>query len=87
MFGVAAFFRRDAVKIEGGAESYRRSSENGFDVTFHFCGNCGSTVYWEPKRKPGSVAVAVGCFSDPNFLPPSQSVFEEHKHPWFSLDL
>jgi hypothetical protein len=85
VFGVAAFFPRDKVTIDGVACTYRRSSDNGFDVTFHFCGTCGSTVFWEPKRKPESIAVAVGCFADPHFPRPSKSAFDEHRHEWFSL--
>jgi hypothetical protein len=31
---------------------------------FHFCPSCGSTVYWEPARKPDMIGVAVGAFAD-----------------------
>ena|SRR5215813_6200009 len=86
-FGVAAFFPRDRVTIKGVASAYRRVSDKGSEVIFSFCGTCGSTVYWEPQRKPDSIAVAVGCFAEPEFPAPSQSVFEEHKHAWFSLEL
>jgi len=46
-------------------------SPNGFDVTFHFCAGCGSTVFWEPQRKPEMIAVAVGAFADQAFPPSS----------------
>lgn len=85
--GVAAFFLRDAVAIGGISSVYRRSSDKGTEIIFHFCGTCGSTVYWEPQRKPDSIAVAVGCFAEPSFPRPSQSVFEEHKHAWFFIEL
>jgi hypothetical protein len=61
--------------------------EQGFEVVFHFCQTCGSTVYWEPERKPGLIAVAVGCFGEPGFPMPSKSVFTEHQHPWLSLSI
>jgi hypothetical protein len=83
-FGLAAFFDRGAVEIEGSATSFLRSSEAGAEVMFHFCGTCGSTVYWEPRRKPEVLAVAVGCFADPGFPPPSKYVYGEHRHPWVS---
>ena len=51
-------------------------------VTFYFCPHCGSTVYWEPRRKPEIVAVAVGAFADPAFPAPSQAVYAEHRHIW-----
>ena len=84
-FGVAAFFPREAVTIKGTGSTYQRLSDEEFEVRFHFCGTCGSTVYWEPQRKPDAIAVAVGCFAEKDFPRPSRSVFEEHKHPWFSL--
>jgi len=61
---------------------YRRSSDSGFPVTFHFCPDCGSTVFWEPERMPDRIAVAVGCFADPSFPAPSQSVWSERRHAW-----
>jgi hypothetical protein len=44
--------------------------------------HCGSTVYWELRRKPEMVAVAVGAFADPAFPAPSQAVYAEHRHIW-----
>lgn len=81
-FGVAAFFRRSDVEPKGRAQSFMRTSDSGHPVTFHFCAVCGSTVYWEPHRKPEMIAVAVGAFADPAFPPPSQAVNEKHRHPW-----
>jgi hypothetical protein len=83
-FGIAAFFDRANVEVAGNASHFTRPSEAGFEVMFHFCGTCGSTVYWEPRRKPGSIAVAVGCFADPQFPAPSKVAYEQHRHPWVS---
>ena len=84
-YGIGAFFDREMVAPEGRASVYRRASDSGFAVTFHFCPDCGSTVYWEPERKPELVAVAVGAFADPAFPAPSQSVWEEWRHPWVAV--
>jgi hypothetical protein len=58
-----------------------RPSDSGFSVAFHFCPHCGSTVYWEPRRKPDTIAVALGAFGDPSFPGPTQSVWTERGHP------
>jgi len=84
-YGIAAFFRREAVESKGRARRYMRSSDSGYEVTFHFCPDCGSTVFWEPHRKVDMIAVAVGAFADPAFPPPSQAVYEEHRHPWIGI--
>jgi hypothetical protein len=73
------------VTPQGRASTYRRPSDSGFSVTFHFCPDCGSTVFWEPTRKPESIAVAVGAFADPSFPAPTQSVWNERRHPWVSF--
>jgi len=73
-FGIGAYFSRDAIQTEGNFRSYRHKSDGGLAVQFHFCPVCGSSVFWEPKRKPDTVAVAVGSFGDPIFPAPSQSV-------------
>ncbi|MGO4129712.1 GFA family protein [Inquilinus sp. YAF38] len=81
-YGATAVFRRDDVGVEGPSRSYERPSDSGFPVSFRFCPTCGSTVVWEPRRKPDVVAVAVGAFADPGFPAPTQAIFAEHRHPW-----
>ncbi len=81
-FGVAAFFFRKRIDVSGAYESYRRSSDAGFSIDFHFCRRCGSSVFWEPSRKPDMVAVGVGSFGDPGFPEPSQEVYTEWRHGW-----
>jgi hypothetical protein len=41
-FGIAAFFSREVVSIQGDSTSYDRPSDSGFLVSFHFCPRCGS---------------------------------------------
>ena len=81
-FGIAAFFPRSDVALEGEAVRYSRMSDSGFPVHFSFCPRCGSTVYWEPERKAESIAVAVGAFADPHFPPPAKAVYDQHRHAW-----
>jgi hypothetical protein len=84
-YGVAAFFRREDIELQGATRSYTRQSDSGHPVTFHFCPECGSTVFWLPHRKPEAVAVAVGSFADPAFPAPTQAVYTEHSHPWVAF--
>lgn len=84
-YGIAAFFPRERVRAEGRASRYERSSDGGHAITFHFCPDCGSTVFWEPERKPEAIAVAVGSFADPSFPAPTQTVWSERRHPWVVL--
>jgi hypothetical protein len=81
-YGIAAFFPRENVTAAGNSKAYNRASDSGFPVTFYFCPECGSTVFWKPERKPQMVAVAVGAFADPAFPAPSQAVYTQHRHRW-----
>jgi hypothetical protein len=86
-YGIAAFFPRADVQSKGGTGRYTRAGDSGFEVTFFFCRDCGSTVFWEPHRAPDLIGVAVGAFADPTFPPPSQEVYEQHRHPWVKISL
>jgi hypothetical protein len=54
-------------------------------IRFHFCPNCGTTLYWEGDRNPAVCGVAVGAFETSAFQPPSDSIWEESMHPWLGL--
>jgi hypothetical protein len=85
-FSVAVFYQRDRVHIEPGpSNTFERSSASGFPVNFHFCGNCGSSVFWEPRRLPDLIGVAIGAFADPEFPIPQQSVWTRSKYRWLAL--
>ena len=80
-----ARFRREQVNITGKATTWTRTAESGHTLAFHFCPICGSTVYWDNDGFPEMVTVAIGNFADPHFPAPTIAVWEESRHPWFSL--
>jgi len=80
VFGVQARFDADQVTIEGESREFLRG-----EAVFHFCPECGATVYYTIKGLPRSVAVPVGAFADPSFPPPVRSVWEERQHSWVRL--
>ncbi|WP_422364899.1 GFA family protein [Pelagibius sp.] len=84
-FGISAFFARGAVNPEGRDITFRRTAESGHVITFHFCPDCGSTVFWEPEVWPDAIAVAVGAFADPFFPRPEKAVWENRAHPWVKI--
>ncbi len=85
-FGVQARFRRENVtRIDGTSTRYVRVADSGNPVTFHFCAQCGSTVYWELTGMTDFYAIAVGAFADPAFPPPTFSIYEVRRHAWNPL--
>ncbi len=84
-FGVQARWPSDSVRTEGVSRAYVRTADSGSRVTFHFCPECGSTVFYMLDALPGFVVVPVGAFSDPGFAKPTVSIYEDRKHPWVEI--
>ena len=83
--GSGAAFAKAQVRIEGPRKVFERDGQAGRKVRFHFCPDCGTSLYWDADVRPDLYIVAVGAFADPDFPPPSVSVFEESKHSWTQL--
>lgn len=66
-------------------EYTRVSDEEREERTFHFCPECGATVYFATSAAPELVGIPVGAFTDPAFATPTISVWEERKHEWVTL--
>jgi len=73
------------VQLKGETATYERTADSGRWARYRFCSRCGSTVLYENEGLPGLVAIPIGAFADPNFPPPSFSVYERRKHDWVSI--
>jgi hypothetical protein len=85
VFGAQARFPSEAVQVSGESTAYVRVGDEGSRITFHFCPECGATVYYDVDDRQEHVAVPVGAFADPGFAVPSFSVYEERMHSWVGL--
>lgn len=73
-------------EVTGTATDYVRAGDSGAKFRFRFCPVCGSTVFHtEEGFEDRGVAVAVGCFGDPDFPPPEDSVYDHRRHGWVTL--
>ena len=86
VFGAQARFAPEQVQASGRSSEFVRTPDEGDGhYTFHFCPDCGSTVYYTASGAPEMVAVPVGAFADPSFPPPIRSVWEVRQHAWVVL--
>lgn len=85
VFSAQARFPADKVSVEGQSKEYVLVGDEGGVARFHFCPECGTTVFYLLDATPGVVAVPVGAFADPNFPRPHVSVYEVRKHRWVGL--
>ncbi|MGA9319528.1 MAG: GFA family protein [Xanthobacteraceae bacterium] len=82
-FAVGAFFPNSQISgIEGAHKAFTRSSDAGRKVEYHFCADCGSTVFWHRQATPELTAISVGCFTDPTFPAPVAAIWAAHKLQW-----
>ena len=84
-FHFGATYLKERVRLDGERKVYERDADSGNRIRFHFCPNCGSTLYWEGDRDPAVCGVAVGAFDTSAFPPPSDSIWEESMYPWLGL--
>jgi hypothetical protein len=82
-FGVTAFYGAAQVTEQLGARTtYRRTAESGNGIDYHFCPECGSTVWWDADARPGMVCVAGGMFADRDYPAPQRMIWAEHCADW-----
>jgi hypothetical protein len=62
-----------------------RTADSGNQIRFHFCPDCGATVYYQLNDDLDVIGVPVGAFADPGFPPPRVSVYESSRHGWAGL--
>jgi hypothetical protein len=84
-FGFQARFPSNRVRVEGRYSDYTRTSDEGEERTFHFCPDCGATLFYVLSTDPDVMAVPIGAFADPGFPPPTVSVYESRRHPWLTI--
>ena len=84
-FSYNATYESSQVETTGSSSLFTRTGDEGNWVRYHFCPQCGSTVYYEIERRPGMISVAVGGFRDPDFPEPRFSVYEGRRHQWVEI--
>ena len=86
-FGMQAGYEAGRVRITGRSAEYPRTSDEADRKVhvFHFCPECGSTVFSSEPDEPELVVVMVGAFADPSFPAPTEAGYGARRHPWVGL--
>jgi hypothetical protein len=72
-------------EVTGHATEYVHTGDQGASFRFRFCPICGSTVFHTEEGIADRVSVAIGCFGDPSFPAPRDSVYDCRRHAWVTL--
>jgi hypothetical protein len=86
-FGMQAGFKSEQVSVAGRYSDYSRISDESDrkEHVFHFCPDCGSTVFYTEPTEPDLAVVMIGAFADPSFPPPTESSYDNRRHHWVEL--
>jgi hypothetical protein len=85
-FGVSTIFWKEQVRTEGPSKVYVRGGDSGRKIEFHFCPDCGSTVYFYVEDVIDVVGITFGAFADASMPWPTLSGWETTRHPWVIFD-
>jgi hypothetical protein len=86
-FGMQAGFKSEQVQVTGRFNDYARTSDEADRKVhvFHFCPDCGSSVFYTEPTERDLIVVSVGSFADPSFPPPTESGYDSRRHQWIGL--
>src|SRR5262249_36765904 len=85
-FGVNAYFRREAVtRIEGETNAYASGSSATNAGVRHFCGKCGTTLFWDASSLPALIGIAGGCFADAPLAEATVTASHSKKWEWVEI--
>lgn len=85
-FAWNASFPAAAVRSAGDYRSFSRTADSGRTNIYHFCPQCGSTVFYQVEMRPGMISVPAGAFADAGFPRPTVQLFEHRRVDWCSID-
>ena len=88
----ASFVEEQVTSITGETSCYNGLEVDGVGapgipggINFRFCTVCGSSMYLDliyPPTGQRVFAIALGCFADPSFPPPTSELNTKFRPPW-----
>lgn len=71
--------------ISGSPKQISKQADSGNDITSHFCGDCGSTLFRDGASFAGAKIVKVGVMDDVSALEqakPAVELYAAERVPW-----
>lgn len=62
--------------LKGTPKQHKKTADSGNEITSHFCGDCGSTLWRDGKTFGESKVVKVGSMDDPKALEDAKPAIE-----------
>jgi len=75
----------DGFKVQGTPKTISKTADGGNEITSHFCGDCGSTLFRTSKTFGENKVVKAGVMDDADALDkakPGAELYKENKVGW-----
>ena len=74
------------LEISGSSHAiYVTDGDTGQGVARHFCNNCGSPIYSQPRAMPGFAFLKAGTLDDTSWLKPTTNIYCETAQSWVTM--
>lgn len=77
-------FKSTAVTLAGRDKSFTRRGDEGSEITYHFCPDCGVSVWYTNDQVDGT-AIPAGAFAPGDLPAPQTSVYDNRRPDWLDL--
>ena len=82
-FSIVLLLQEVDLNISGSSHATTPSfGDTDKETIRHFCNNCGSPIYSQPRAYPGLAALKAGTLDDTSWLKPTINVYCETAQPW-----
>ena len=88
LFSAHLWFEPAQLAFDGHLLSYGFTTDAGRHVSTHFCGRCGTTLWFEAEVTSGLKALCAGTLDNPNkWTRPGRELFCVNKPDFLELDI
>ena len=77
---------RDAIQHSGELSQYSKISDNGNQVTRHFCSHCGTHLFADSSARPQFSVVRTGTLDNPSSIRPTANIWTGSAPEWACMD-
>ena len=71
--------------VSGNPKAFTKRGESGFELTRHFCPECGSPIYTSSPRHPEYIYIKAGTLDDPNLVRLTHQNWVISAVPWSKI--
>jgi hypothetical protein len=86
-FGISILVPPEGFQLDKGTpKTHSRVAESGNVITFHFCDDCGTSVFGDNSARAQARWVSGGTLDDPSWVQPQANIWTNSAPSWVRID-